>query len=527
VLVDARALPNERRLHADVCIIGAGAAGLTIADALARAGLRLVVLEGGGLHTRGETQDLYRGVVSGDPYYALEACRFRALGGSTSAWGGWCRPLDAGDFEPLGEADGWPFSKIDLEPFYAQAEAVCRLPPTDAHDDRWNVAGPPPLLRPDRALFEIAKFQVQPVRFGPLYRPLFERSRKADLLLNANAVNVAFDVRSRTARHVRAATLNGNSITVQADKVVLAAGGLENPRLLLASPGWRGGGVGNQHDLVGRYFSDHLHVALGTVRPTSVSDDYQLHWSNGAATRFGLVPTATARARTHTPGFAITLHNARDPHDIVALGQRSDAAALVQSLGTVLRGRQRADAGVQRLRTVVSEIPEICHHVYRRFVKPTATDLLIGCRAEQLPDPDCRVILDSRRDRLGMPLIRLHWRIGACDRTTVARAQAMIAEALADTSVRLFPLEPDARGRRGQPVWGGAHHIGTTRMARDPRYGVVDEHGRIHGARNLYVAGSSVFPRGGWAPPTLTIVALALRLADHLASDTSPGYATA
>jgi choline dehydrogenase-like flavoprotein len=136
-------------------------------------------------------------------------------------------------------------------------------------------------------------------------------------------------------------------------------------------------------------------------------------------------------------------------------------------------------------------------------------------------------MLDCRRDQLGMPQIRLQWRIGACDRATVARAQAMIADALTDTSVRLFPLAPDGRGGCGQPLWGGAHHIGTTRMDRDPQYGVVDEHGRIHGTRNLYVAGSSVFPRAGWAPPTLTIVALALRLADRLASDTSHRYATA
>jgi choline dehydrogenase-like flavoprotein len=162
--------------------------------------------------------------------------------------------------------------------------------------------------------------------------------------------------------------------------------------------------------------------------------------------------------------------------------------------------------------------------VYRRFVKPPASTLLIGCRAEQLPTAESRVTLDRSRDRLGVPRVRLDWRVSREDRASLARAQALIADALVDGAVHLFPLGGDAL--QPHPVWGGAHHMGTTRMARDPRQGVVDEHGRVHSARNLYVAGSSVFPTGGWAPPTLTIVAMALRLADHLAADTSQRCAT-
>jgi choline dehydrogenase-like flavoprotein len=163
--------------------------------------------------------------------------------------------------------------------------------------------------------------------------------------------------------------------------------------------------------------------------------------------------------------------------------------------------------------------------VYRRFVKPSATTLLIGCRAEQVPSPESRVTLDRSRDRLGVPRVRLHWRVSQDDLASLTRAQALIAEALADRSVHLFHVDRGAGS--AQPICGGAHHMGTTRMACDPRQGVVDEHCRVHSARNLYIAGSSVFPTGGWAPPTLTIVALGLRLADHLITQSSPQYATA
>jgi choline dehydrogenase-like flavoprotein len=320
--------------------------------------------------------------------------------------------------------------------------------------------------------------------------------------------------------------LRGNSITVKADTVVLAAGGIENARILLTSNGSRGRAVGNEHDLVGRYFFDHLHLTLGVVRTARDGGEYyQLQRRGGTAVRRGLVPTASARRQSRTLGFAVTLHNARDPHDIVSLGQRSPAHLSLQALAAGIRGREWPEHGLHHVWSASIRLRETCHYVFRRFVKPSATSLLIGCRAEQVPTPDSRVTLDRSRDRFGVPRVRLDWRVSNEDLASLTRAQAMIADAMADGSVHLFHLGGDARP--APSICGGAHHMGTTRMARDPREGVVDEHGRVHSVRNLYVAGSSVFPTGGWAPPTLTIVALGLRLAGHLVTNTSQPHATA
>jgi choline dehydrogenase-like flavoprotein len=316
VLIDARALPNDHTLRADVCVVGGGAVGLTIAQALSRADLRVVVLEGGDNHTRRETQRLYEGLVVGHPYYALDACRFRTLGGTTSAWGGWCRPLDSIDFEPLESTrtSGWPFSKSEVDPFYARAMAICQLARSDEGDRGWNIVGTPPLIRRDCRLFETATFQVQPMRFADAYGPLLRRSRTADLIVNANVVDITYDPRRSTVTAVRSATLHGNSITVKADRVVLAAGGLENARILLASNGSGGRAVGNEHDLVGRYFFDHLHVPLGVIRTTEdAAEYYQLQRRGGIAMRRGLVPTESTRRQSRTPGFVAADTRRRNP----------------------------------------------------------------------------------------------------------------------------------------------------------------------------------------------------------------------
>jgi choline dehydrogenase-like flavoprotein len=518
VLIDARSVASGHTLRADVCIVGAGAAGLTIARELARHPLHVLVVESGQRVVRHATQRLYEGVISGRPYYPLDECRFRVLGGTTSQWGGWCRPLDAIDFEArdwLADS-GWPFPKSELEGAYRRAQEVCGLGAYD-YDARANNSHRHGLLPGDDRNFQDAIVRIRATRFGDAYGQTMRMSPLVSLLVNANVLEIAMDRTGRTATAVRAASLERNQFAIHAGTVVLAAGGIENARILLCSQEGTRNGVGNDHDLVGRYFSDHLHVPIGLLRSANGAGEfYRLHERDGVDVRGAISLTEDCRRRVQGLGFAVTLHDADDPHDIFSLAQTNDGYRSLQTLASAVQKRQRPDRVLHHVGRVIANLPSTGNLVYRRFVKRPARKLLIGCRAEQAPNPESRVTLDRSRDELGVPRVRLDWRLSPQDLDSLRLAQTMLEHALRGQPLESFPF----RGANGTAwehrIAGGAHHMGTTRMHRDPRRGVVDEHCRVHGTTNLFVAGSSVFPTGGWMPPTLTVVALALRLADHL-----------
>ena len=516
MLLDAHDLPDGDRILRDVCIVGGGAAGLTIAHELGQAGIRAVVVEAGDVLMRRAAQRLYEGAIAGESYYPLDACRFRMLGGSTSYWGGWCRPLDAIDFEPIPwvAESGWPFGRCELDPFYRRAQAICGLGPFDYDAASWKRAPTTSLVRGGAARFEDAVFQVRPMRFGPVYGTAARASRDVDVLLNATAVGLVTHSSGQRVIAVRAATRRRRSVVVQADVFMLAAGCIENARILLVAR--RAGQLpADGGEAVGRFFSDHLHVPLGVLRPRGEVDFYQRQRCHGVTVRGAMSLTDAARRADGALGVGITLHSADDPHDVLSIGQTSRGYAALRGLIEPLRRGRLPDSPLVHGAIALRAAPEVCRLVYRRYVRRAARAFIIGCRAEQAPNAESRVTLDGESDSLGLPKARLEWRLSDRDLSNVARAQAHLADELRDHDVEMFPRDGDNGWRRA--IAGGAHHIGTTRMHRDPSRGAVDEHCRVHGTSNLYVAGSSVFPTGGWAPPTLTVVALALRLADTVA----------
>jgi choline dehydrogenase-like flavoprotein len=517
MLLDARALDPSAVVDADVCIVGAGAAGITLANRLIDGPLRVVLLEGGGLQPDPQSQQLYAGAATGQPYYRLDACRVRCLGGTTNTWGGWCRPLDAIDFT---ERDwlphsGWPFTRDALRPYYERAHEACRLAPCDYDAGGWNAGGVS--LVPDQAP-DLADtlFHVGPTRFGHEYRPALQRAANVRLLLQANAIEIAMDPSHRTAVGLVVATPAGQRFTVRARLVVLAAGGIENARLLLASRRGRSVGIGNDRDLVGRFFAEHLHVPVGRLaRRDDLPRFYSAHRVAAATIRGALTLTDAARHRERLLGWALTFHNADDPHDVLSPTRQPPAYESLSVLVHALRRRERPPHLLRHLATVAAGAGVAAGLARKKLRAPRARRVIVGCRAEQSPNPDSRVMLDDRVDAFGMPRARLHWQVSSRDHDSVERALALWRQALATTGADWLPTGPADEPWTARLV-PAAHHTGTTRMHPDPARGVVDEHGRVHGTSNVFVAGSSVFPTAGWAPPTLTVVALALRLADHL-----------
>lgn len=516
MLLDARTLSEGHRIRRDVCIVGGGPAGLTLADQLADSGITAVVIEAGGVAFSRRAQQFYSGCAEGEPYYRLDACRFRLLGGSTRYWGGWCRPLDNADFELLDGVAGsaWPFEKKELDPFYRRAQAICGLGPFDYRPRSWTDARAVSLLSDREHGIEDAVLQIRPMRFGEVHSTIARQSLLIDIVVNATVVALEGDRTRKRVTAVHAVTPQRRSIVVHAGAFVLAAGGIENARMLLLTR-QSGSLLRDSSDTIGRYFSDHLHIRVGVLRPRDTAADfYQCRSHGGVTVRGAATATQTIRRTRCALAFGATLHNAHDPHDVLSLAQVNAGYTALHNLLHPLRSGRVPDSPLANAREVVRDSREVCRLVYRRFVKPRPQAFIIGCRAEQSPSRDNRVTLHSRRDALGLPTARLEWRLEEQDLTNVSTAQTYLAEAFREHHVEMFPR--DGMGGWRRAIAGGAHHIGTTRMHRDPALGVVDEECRVHGTTNLYVAGSSVFPRGGWAPPTLTIVALAVRLADKL-----------
>jgi choline dehydrogenase-like flavoprotein len=473
VLEDARAIPSGTTLRADVCIIGAGAAGITVAHELARTSAAVVVLEAGGLERDAADQAQYLGEITGRRYYPLNEARLRYFGGTTNHWGGMCRPLDAADFESRAwlPHSGWPLTRAELYPYYTRAAELCEL--NGARFSPQNAGIPAADLLPlDPRITETVLFRFsRPTRFGKVYRAALARAAGVSVLLHANALELETDDAARTVTGVRAGSLNGNRFHVRARRYVVATGGIDNARLLLASNRTAPAGLGNGRDLVGRYFQDHLVVTGGavltTMRPLPKLYTHQRVDASGNWPRAALRLAPARQTEARCGG-----HNALVKEDRFA--------------GPNLAAR-RAGKPVR-------------YTLYNQW--------------EQLPNPDSRVRLITERDALGMPRVALDWRLADRDWRTLEAAHAAIDAAFRSAGLGRLDGEPDDTWR--EAAKGDFHHMGTTRMHADAARGVVDAACRVHGVDNLYLAGSSVFTTSGSANPTLTIVALALRLAAHL-----------
>lgn len=501
MIQDARQLPDGTILDTDLAIIGAGAAGITLARALADAPFRVCLIESGGLEPEEATQALAGGENAGLPYGPLEATRLRQLGGTTNHWGGWCRPLDALDFEardwvPL---SGWPITRADLDPYYPAATEICEAGPFAFDDvagweERLGTSGfVPPVGAMERRVIQFSP----PTRFGDRYRTDLLSAPRLRTLIHANVVEIEAGENAREVTGLALATLDGRRGRVTARHYVLAAGAIENARLLLLSNRVQSVGLGNGHDMVGRCFMEHPHVySLGNlVLPdvTPVAPMLLQDQRVGAlGLRGNLMPSAAFQRAQRVQNATFTLGLAKrydTPEDAEA-----DSTPLAAPLLEVLRRAASGDPST----------------------RPFGVRLGIGGAGEQQPNKDSRVTLSDRRDALGMPVARLEWRLAAADKASLLRnLRALGAEFAASGLGRLHVTLPPGDAWPDD-LTGGNHHMGTTRMAADPRQGVVDANCRVHGIANLHVAGSSVFATSGAANPTLTVVALALRLADHL-----------
>lgn len=543
MLIDYRHASAPDDFDAHLCIVGAGPAGITIARQFIGTAIRVCLLEGGGLSGDADNQSLYAGDSIGVPELDPGASRLRAFGGSTNVWGGGCIPLGRLDLAPRDWVpnSGWPISYAELEPYYARARDMFAI---DEHEFEAGGFLTSPARQPpafDRQHLVNRNFVLSPVFFGRTYRTELERAPNIQVVLHANVLELLADAEGEHVRQASIGTLQGRRGHVRAHRYVLACGGIENARLLLLSNSSLPRGLGNRQDLVGRYFMDHPRGRLGTLRARAVTPltrPYDRSGGKGAAPAFPELCLSDDAMRAHrllagrVRPVAVEgpvprgIHAARRLRSALRKPRpdegRSLEGRMSQSLS--LHAPSQDDAPVReniaRLALALAPgVGDLARGVLnkladRPIVRPDHVDV-IGY-FEQAPNPDSRVHLGRELDALGQRRVCVDWRLTPLDWHTYRTAAQLFGDQLARACAGSFQLEPWLRGDDTPQLQGTAHHMGTTRMADDPAGGVVDRNLRVHGMDNLHVAGSSVFPTSGWAFPTFTLVALSMRLAEHL-----------
>ncbi len=524
MLSDAREPANGELVDTDLCIVGAGPAGITIAREFMGTQTRVCLLDSGGRDVEPRAQRHNRGESVGYPIHRMNQSRVRAFGGTSRHWppdeGLAVRPLDPIDFEhrPGLSWSGWPFDRAHLEPWYVSAQAICQAGPYDYDPAGWTEGAESALPLAGDAVGTTV-FLHGPAAFNGYHAEVAAASN-VTLFQHATVVELLPDVQApdRVDR-IRVKRDDGSEFFVKAAVVVLAAGGIENPRLLLLSRRAHATGLGNRHDVVGRYFAERLSGRSGHIvacRPELIdrAGFYDIRQARGTRVQGAFRLTDAAQRERHLRNCAFFL-------------LRRDAAITaeaVRSLATLVKAARRQPLAADmsgHLRNVVTGARGLTGYAAgsvaaRRgggHLRPEV--LVLRVQGEQAPNPDSRITLGERTDDFGLPVARIDWRIDATDRASIRASQELL-----DAGLRGAGLGHIERmlGTEDPPILfeGNYHHLGATRMHTDPQRGVVDADLKIYGVRNVFVAGSSVFPTYGCSNPTLTIVALALRLADHL-----------
>jgi choline dehydrogenase-like flavoprotein len=578
-IADLAGFDAGTHFETDLVIIGGGPAGLTIAREFFGTPTRVLILESGLLEETPDHAALAEIESSGEPATEVQkrkrnvfhsagatnwseqlqpfGVRCRALGGSTHAWAGKSAAFDEVDFAKRAWVpfSGWPFERRTLDGFLDRAAAVLNLGP-NLYDDRlWELLG---IARPQPALddeglssffWQFARSRIDQfdvMRFGPEFVTF--KAGNIRVLLNATATNIDLTADGRRFDGLDIATLGGVRHRVKARAAIVAGGAVENARLLLASRKVQPQGIGNDHDLVGRFLMDHAVARVGSFRAADLAPIIRRfgfygvrHDGRTHMYMHGLAPTPAVQEREQLLNAAIYFMPDRAPDDpwdaLKRLIKRSggkpiqDVKSVISGAGLLTKGiglkvlsSHATPALVKKLivDSAVRYFPNaVVEEFQNRGLPHKLTGVSIDAISEQRPDPASRIMLSERTDPLGVPIARAHWKINTDERRTIVKLAHLARNAFAHCGLPKPTLEPWVAEERleDSAIIDFAHTSGTTRMSDNPRSGVVDPNNQVHGVRGLYVAGASVFPTSGHANPTLMILTLAIRLADRIKAD--------
>lgn len=452
----------------DVVILGAGPAGISTALSLPP-DTSILIVEAGDVSFSEASQAYYDGKVVGDKYFDLKACRLRQLGGSSGHWAGKTRLLEQFDFsyKRYAKYASWPINKQTLDKYLIPASALLKITPHFTNTPYlWD------------ANIEDLSFQFSPVMFKYQYMQQLSESRNVDLILNS--AMTASKIEKSEIQSLKLTNTSGDVATIKSKYYVFAMGGIENGRMLkfLAVDNPRAKFSKNKN--IGAYWMEHPHFTAG---------DFFYHLPKDSRWHIGI--------------------SEQKKRELQVLSCNLNFSPLLQ---------HPEDGKVKRLlRDLIcaDEVigSEISYGLGRNYCGGE-----IDAAWEQEPRFENQIDLGTEVDAFGIPKVVLRWQKSELDLRTIRLTAEYVAESMAKNDF--------AKVRLREWLWsgnypdddslGGGHHLGGTRMSRSDEDGVVDANLKCWDINNLYVAGSSVFPSGGHANPTLTIVQLAVRLAEHL-----------
>lgn len=501
---------RQERIDADVLVIGAGTIGLPISVLLARhPSLRVVCLESGGHHQDGDTHPLNEVIHRSNEYRGASEGRYRCFGGTSTRWGGALIPFQHAD---LDHGD-WPLSAAELDPYVRPVEELFGL----EHGPYTDVRFP----------FDLGPTFVNRLAKWPVFKKrnvvslVGDEARKAPhLSVLVNATVTEIDVAGATGRvRVVARSPSGNRISVSASRLMIAAGAIETTRLALVIDRQHGGGVSAASPSLGRYFSDHVGMAVAEISPLRPGPLNKLvGWRFGRGgsmrnIRFELAPHAEVR-RDLLPSFAYLSPSVASDGGWAALRELYRYAQ-----------RKRVPP-VSAFIDAARNLPWITRAAWWRFVHkrlllPDAGPLKVCIVQEQVLDPDNRIVLSSERcDQFGVPLAEITWRPTDKDIGSVLRSAALFAETWQNTAFNTYGVwngYPEDVIRRGMLDSGGVYHpTGSTRMGRDAATGVVDRDLRMFAFPQIQLISTSTLPTGGGANPTMMAMMLGVRCVDQV-----------
>jgi choline dehydrogenase-like flavoprotein len=511
---DARMIENDTLIDGDICIVGAGAAGISIALEFLNTSYKVILLEGGGFEYEERIQELYNGKTTGQPYYPIKSTELHYFGGTTGHWGGMCSLFDPIAFQKRDWVDksGWPISQETLLPYYERAHINLDIDIFNFNLNYWQNKDPTLLSFPfdeDVIWTKIWKFSP-PTRFGTKYKDVIVNSKNIHLYTYANVVDLTTNENISVLNKATVKNYTQKTHYVTAKYFILACAGIQNPRILLAANKQALKGLGNDYDLVGRYFMEHLELKSAELWLKQNSElKLYMNASPRVQGELAIMPKKQAEYKILNGIVSFTpLEYAKKLPSYIEIWSNDDPR---ENEKQVAKAIYRAEGNrINRFfNSFKSDKANLKHKTFQMTL-----------RLEQAPNPLSRVILSDKKDELGVPRAALNWVFTPLEKKSIIKIYEIIGQQAGASGIGRVKLSDELLDESNDSLptttSGGWHHMGTTRMSKDPKDGVVDANCKVHGIHNLFIAGASCFTTGAGVNPTYTIVALSIRLADHL-----------
>lgn len=551
MIIEQDQITDASKFAAEVCIVGSGAAGITLAVELGRAGVDVLLIAGGGRSYSERNQEFYRG--SDEAGIPLERSRLRRFGGTTAVWGGRCIPFDPIDFDKRDFVphSGWPIGWEELQPYYRRGQEHLDIGSKFSFEVSELLPDEPPDLIEgfrDEVLdtHRVEKWSL-PTNLGKKYEGELSALGNVRVLMDSHLIGTVMNEDSTEVSRLVCRTDGRRNFSCIARRYVYAMGGMETTRHLLQPTKARPNGIGNQSDLLGRFFMTHISGAIAEIsldQSLRVVNKYETD-PDGIYCRRRLQISAAAQKEFELLNFAAflhdpPLHDARHRDPVLSLlflakGFRGVALRIPAEYSVELAYRRFGlKAYLPHLRNIILGIPKLMRAapelIYKRLIRRRKLPSVIVKKAinrftlyyhvEHAPHPNSRLLLSDDFDAHGLRRLHVSMHYSDLDVDSILKAHELIRQRVEQAGIgTLEYLTDNPRQHVESQIGFGGHQLGTTRMATTPERGIVDVNSRVFGIHNLYVCGPSVFVTGSHANPVFTIVAMAIRLADHLQTE--------